>query len=88
MYLFIHPSGLDNEWMLFRVPNGQCKIAREVAAEFVARTGKEAEAWSNRDARGLKSIAKWAKGNRRSSTRATVIEDPSVFEEVFLRDAD
>ena len=88
MYLRIHPSGLDSEWTLFRVPDGQCQIARKVAAEFATRTGKKAEAWSNRDARSLKSIARWAKGNRWSSTRATVIEDPTVFEEVFLRDAD
>lgn len=85
MYLQIHPSGLDREWMLFRVPDRHCRIVRTVAAEYTDRTGNPAIARSNRDARSLKSIDAWSKRDRYSSLRTTVIDDPSVFVDLFLR---
>jgi len=86
MYLKVHPSGEEHRWFMYRVPDGDgtCNEARRVAREYEERTGFPAEAVPNYDARHYKSVALWCKRDRYSKTRATIIEDPTVFAYLFL----
>ena len=87
MYLKVHPTGSEQEWLMFKVPDGAgyCRIARREAVEYSARTGKPAETVPNVDARWYRSQLSQDMKRSWPHWRGVIIEDPDEFKNVFMQ---